>query len=207
MKKWKTITLMVLGLMMTMVIFCRTVTSAYAYTEEEIQMAKDWLSSHGYAPTMAGAEQAYQDYLNGMWGGPGGEEVEEPEPPMEEQPIPEIIELEQPEVEVTVSENMQPIKESTEVAIIEEVDSTVEEEDVIIEETVTETETMEEETETISQNKTSETEESTLEIEVQSDVETEEVIVKNNYDGIIVIVCAFVCVAMICGTIYYIKRS
>ena len=40
---------------------------AHAYTEAEKQAVKDWLSSHGYPPTMAGAEQAYQDYLNGMW--------------------------------------------------------------------------------------------------------------------------------------------
>lgn len=39
----------------------------YAYTEEEKQMAKQWLSAHGYAPTRAGAEQAYQDYLNGKF--------------------------------------------------------------------------------------------------------------------------------------------
>ena len=39
----------------------------YAYTEEEKQMAKDWLSAHGYSPTQAGAEQAYRDYLNGKF--------------------------------------------------------------------------------------------------------------------------------------------
>ena len=29
------------------------------------QQAKSWLSSHGYPPTRAGAEQAYQDYMDG----------------------------------------------------------------------------------------------------------------------------------------------
>ena len=35
------------------------------YTQEEIEAAKAWLSAHGYPPTRAGAEQAYQDYLDG----------------------------------------------------------------------------------------------------------------------------------------------
>ena len=29
------------------------------------QQAKSWLSAHGYPPTRAGAEQAYQDYMDG----------------------------------------------------------------------------------------------------------------------------------------------
>lgn len=39
------------------------------YTEEQKQQAKAWLSAHGYAPTQAGASQAYQDYLNGKFDG------------------------------------------------------------------------------------------------------------------------------------------
>ena len=39
--------------------------ATYAYTDEEKQQAKSWLSSHGYPPTRAGAEQAYQDYMDG----------------------------------------------------------------------------------------------------------------------------------------------
>lgn len=38
-----------------------------AYTQEEKQMVKDWLSAHGYAPTWDGAYQAYQDYLDGKF--------------------------------------------------------------------------------------------------------------------------------------------
>ncbi len=38
-----------------------------AYTEEEKRQAKAWLSAHGYSPDQAGANQAYQDYLNGKF--------------------------------------------------------------------------------------------------------------------------------------------
>ena len=37
------------------------------YSEEEKEAAKAWLSAHGYPPTRAGAEAAYQDYLNGKF--------------------------------------------------------------------------------------------------------------------------------------------
>lgn len=42
-----------------------SVTSTKAYTEEEKQQAKAWLSAHGYSPTRAGAYQAYEDYKSG----------------------------------------------------------------------------------------------------------------------------------------------
>lgn len=41
--------------------------TAHAYTEEEKQQAKAWLSAHGYSPDAGGASQAYQDYLNGKF--------------------------------------------------------------------------------------------------------------------------------------------
>lgn len=41
--------------------------TAYAYTEEEKQQAKAWLSAHGYSPDISGASQAYEDYLNGKF--------------------------------------------------------------------------------------------------------------------------------------------
>lgn len=41
--------------------------TAHAYTEEEKAQAKAWLSAHGYSPDMGGANQAYQDYLNGKF--------------------------------------------------------------------------------------------------------------------------------------------
>lgn len=55
--------------MITMVIiFSFSVGStSYAYTEEEIQQAKAWLSAHGYSPDAGGANQAYQDYLDGKF--------------------------------------------------------------------------------------------------------------------------------------------
>lgn len=40
-------------------------TVTKAYTEEQKQAAKAWLSAHGYPPTKEGAYQAYQDYQNG----------------------------------------------------------------------------------------------------------------------------------------------
>nr|MCR5214558.1 hypothetical protein [Eubacterium sp.] len=40
-------------------------SSSSEYTEEQKNAAKAWLSAHGYAPTRAGAAQAYQDYLDG----------------------------------------------------------------------------------------------------------------------------------------------
>lgn len=40
-------------------------TIVKAYTEEQKQQAKAWLSAHGYSPTKEGAYQAYEDYLNG----------------------------------------------------------------------------------------------------------------------------------------------
>lgn len=38
-----------------------------AYTEEQKQQAKAWLSAHGYSADAAGANQAYQDYLAGKY--------------------------------------------------------------------------------------------------------------------------------------------
>lgn len=44
---------------------CKTVS--YAYTEEEKEAAKAWLSANGYSPDASGAAQAYQDYLDGKF--------------------------------------------------------------------------------------------------------------------------------------------
>lgn len=40
---------------------------ANAYTEEQKEQAKAWLSSHGYSPTKEGAYKAYQDYKDGKF--------------------------------------------------------------------------------------------------------------------------------------------
>lgn len=48
---------------------CQTVNSpamvTKAYTVEQKQQVKEWLSAHGYPPTMEGAYQAYSDYQSG----------------------------------------------------------------------------------------------------------------------------------------------
>ena len=57
--------LLVLMLILGAVMITSRPVVTYAYTDEEKQQAKSWLSSHGYPPTRAGAEQAYQDYMDG----------------------------------------------------------------------------------------------------------------------------------------------
>ena len=57
--------LLVLMLILGAVMITSRPVATYAYTDEETQQAKSWLSSHGYPPTRAGAEQAYQDYMDG----------------------------------------------------------------------------------------------------------------------------------------------
>ena len=57
--------LLVLMLILGAVTITSRPVATYAYTDEEKQQAKSWLSSHGYPPTRAGAEQAYQDYMDG----------------------------------------------------------------------------------------------------------------------------------------------
>ena len=56
--------LLVLMLILGAVMITSRPVATYAYTDEEKQQAKSWLSSHGYPPTRAGAEQAYQDYTS-----------------------------------------------------------------------------------------------------------------------------------------------
>ena len=50
--------LLVLMLILGAVMITSRPVATYAYTDEEKQQAKSWLSSHGYPPTRAGAEQA-----------------------------------------------------------------------------------------------------------------------------------------------------
>ena len=57
--------LLVLMLILGAVTITSRPVQTYAYTEEQKQQAKSWLSAHGYPPTRAGAEQAYQDYMDG----------------------------------------------------------------------------------------------------------------------------------------------
>jgi len=62
----KLLSRVIVSLLCTMFVLCSTVM-AHDYTEEQVQAAKSWLSSHGYPPTEAGANQAYADFENGMW--------------------------------------------------------------------------------------------------------------------------------------------
>lgn len=73
----KSIGIFILCLLLGAGFFCteENMQTVYAYTEEEKEAVKAWLSANGYPPTMEGAQQAYQDYLDGKLGpvdGDGG---------------------------------------------------------------------------------------------------------------------------------------
>lgn len=77
--------------MIFMLILCVGVASGQmsittqAYTQEEKDAAKAWLSANGYSPDMAGAQAAYADYMNGKFGAiPGLPEPNVPQPPAQE---------------------------------------------------------------------------------------------------------------------------
>ena len=65
----------ILIIVLTLFIYCGIYKTDYVrvchaeeeYSEEEKAAAKAWLSAHGYPPTRAGAQQAYEDYLNGKF--------------------------------------------------------------------------------------------------------------------------------------------
>jgi len=93
------------GLIILMMMLCVALVSqqaavpAYAYTQEEIDAAKAWLSAHGYSPDMGGAQAAYNDYMNGKFGAiPGLPEPNvKPETPPAEEPVVEEPVKEEPE--------------------------------------------------------------------------------------------------------------
>lgn len=64
-----------------------------AYTQEEKEAAKVWLSDHGYSPDMGGAQAAYNDYMNGKFGAIPG--LPEPNVKPEEPPVEELEEQEE----------------------------------------------------------------------------------------------------------------
>lgn len=70
-----------LSFIISLTIILTPVIPAYAYTEEEKQQVKEWLSANGYPATMEGAQQAYQDYLNGKFDS-GGNDNAAPPPPI-----------------------------------------------------------------------------------------------------------------------------
>ena len=65
-KVWRGI-VNIASLALCIVLGFRSQMVAYAYTEEEKEAAKQWLVQHGYSPDRGGANQAYQDYLNGKF--------------------------------------------------------------------------------------------------------------------------------------------
>lgn len=83
--KIKAFILVLLCFTMAVSMFCaaKNTLPAYAYTDEEKAAVKAWLSENGYPPTMAGAEQAYQDYLDGKFGPVGGNDAPPEEIPPE----------------------------------------------------------------------------------------------------------------------------
>ena len=65
MKKWMRIVgILLICLVVGGTVFARDTLPVQAYTDEEKAAVKAWLSANGYPPTMAGAEQAYQDIRN-----------------------------------------------------------------------------------------------------------------------------------------------
>ena len=57
----------ILGVMAMTFFLAISPIQASAYTQEQKQAAKAWLSSHGYPATEDGAWQAYSDWLDGKW--------------------------------------------------------------------------------------------------------------------------------------------
>lgn len=53
--------------LLLMIIILSFAPTAHAYTQEQKNQAKAWLSAHGYPPTEDGAWQAYSDWLDGQW--------------------------------------------------------------------------------------------------------------------------------------------
>ncbi len=81
----------------------QTPMTVQAYTQEEIDAAKAWLSANGYSPDMGGAQAAYADYMNGKFGAiPGLPEPNVPQSPSQETPsqdTPQSPQQEQPSEE------------------------------------------------------------------------------------------------------------
>lgn len=63
----KRIMIIIAAFLMVLISCAGFKTKSYAYTEEQKQQAKAWLSAHGYSPDAGGAAAAYQDYLNGKF--------------------------------------------------------------------------------------------------------------------------------------------
>lgn len=206
MKKWKMAAVIVLCLFAATVTFNRSEVSVYAYTQEEIDAAKAWLEANGYSPTRAGAEQAYQDYLNGKFGPVGGTEETQTPATTEVLPTETSAEAQTAEVAAVVEPA---VEEST---VVETTENVTEETTVLEEETETESsaEEMESASEVLTEVSTSDmTEETGTELESASEAEesAEGLIRVGRYDGVIVVIAIAACAAMGYFTYRYIKKE
>lgn len=217
MKKWRIVAVIVLCLMAATVTFNKSVMPVYAYTQEEKEAAKAWLAAHGYPPTRAGAEQAYQDYLDGKIPHPGEEgKTEEPEVP--ENTMPEMTPTETVSVEETTPEVTGQNQGVTQTA--GEKESTVEE---IETEEITSQEIEDETSVSIAQmegmadiNESVSKEDSSMEMTTNETEEPESLsetsaegdfVHVGRFDGIIVVIAVATCAAMIFFTVRYIKKE
>lgn len=208
MKKWKMAAVIVLCLFAVTVTFNRSEVSVYAYTQDEIDAAKAWLSANGYSPTRAGAEQAYQDYLNGKFGPVGGEKETETTvvPTTEAVTTEAVVETLTAEVasEKVVKSTESVVEETTEI-LTEETTST---------EAETEEKNSSEEQDSIDEIALEEstadmTAENSIEPESSSDLEETggSLIHVDRYDGIIVVLAIAACAVMGFFTYWYIKKE
>lgn len=202
MKKWKLAAVMMLCLFLATATFNKVQMPVYAYTEEEIAAAKAWLSANGYSPTRAGAEQAYQDYLNGKWGPVGGDDESETPavPETEVMPTQELMEKS--------AELETPIVKYAETTVEETTETLTEETTALEEDTMTES-SLEEESisDEVSEETTSDIMEETGTDMESSSEEGESFIHVGKYDGIIVVIAIAACAVMGYVTYRYVKKG
>lgn len=215
MKKKKFLVLAICAMLMAAGILCEVKMPVYAYTDEKIEQAKDWLSANGYPPTRAGAEQAYQDYLNGLIDpfGTGGGQEEQPTETQQETVTEEVAET----AETVGAEMVEQPKESTETAEKATVESSeaetvmeMVEEDTTETETKAEIETVTEVVETSSEEQVESAgsvSEETSEIESEAAEEGGAFISVGQYDIWIVVGCVVACAVMIYFVVRYIKKK
>jgi len=212
MKKWRMAAFIILCLMTATVIFSKSEISAYAYTQEQIAAAKAWLEANGYSPTRAGAEQAYQDYLNGKFGTIDVPEETQSSATAETIATTEAILTETIE-EIPVRETV--ILEETTKVVEKTVDETTETitGEMVDAEIETPTEGVPEEMEStsgiVSEESIVAIEENTIELESStlSEEQKDGFIHVGRYDGIVVVIAVVLCGVMGFFTYKYIEKS
>lgn len=102
------------GILILMMMLCvglvvqQAAVPVYAYTQEEKEAAKAWLSANGYSPDMGGAMAAYNDYMNGKFGAIPGL----PEPNVPQQTTPPADTEEEPTEEPEDKPDKKPEKDT-----------------------------------------------------------------------------------------------